>query len=155
MPNLKMIAQTQEEKDIYYMREALKEAQYAFTKNEVPIGAIIVCNDRIIARAHNMTEHLTDVTAHAEMQAFTSASSYIGGKYLKKCTLYVTIEPCPMCAAASAWTQIDRIVFGARDNKNGFLRFGIKMLHPKTTLSEGVMSQDAITLMQNFFKSKR
>lgn len=155
MPNLKMITQTQEEKDIYYMREALKEAQYACTKSEVPIGAIIVCNDRIIARAHNMTEHLTDVTAHAEMQAFTSASAYIGGKYLKKCTLYVTIEPCPMCAAASAWTQIDRIVFGARDSKNGFLRFGVEMLHPKTTLSEGVMSQDAIALMQNFFKSKR
>lgn len=150
-----MIEQTQEQRDIFYMQEALKEANCAFSKNEVPIGAVIVCNNRIIARAHNMTEHLTDVTAHAEMQAFTSASAYIGGKYLKKCTLYVTIEPCPMCAAAAAWTQIDRIVFGARDEKNGFLRFGTKMLHPKTELTEGIMKQEAASIMQDFFKSKR
>lgn len=155
MPDCKMIEQTQEQRDIFYMQEALKEANCAFSKNEVPIGAVIVCNNRIIARAHNMTEHLTDVTAHAEMQAFTSASAYIGGKYLKKCTLYVTIEPCPMCAAAAAWTQIDRIVFGARDEKNGFLRFGTKMLHPKTELTEGIMKQEAASIMQDFFKSKR
>lgn len=150
-----MIEQTQEQRDLFYMQEALKEANCAFSKNEVPIGAVIVCNNRIIARAHNMTEHLTDVTAHAEMQAFTSASAYIGGKYLKKCTLYVTIEPCPMCAAAAAWTQIDRIVFGARDEKNGFMRFGTKMLHPKTELTEGIMKQEAASIMQDFFKSKR
>lgn len=150
-----LMSMEQSEKDLKYMRMALKEAECAFAKNEVPIGAVVVCNDVIIARAHNMTEHLTDVTAHAEMQVFTMAAAYLGGKYLKKCTLYVTIEPCPMCAAAACWTQIDRVVFGGKDDKNGFLRFGREMLHPKTELLGEVMSDECVKLMQDFFKSKR
>src|SRR5277367_4483157 len=120
--------------DEYFMREALKEARYAFEEDEVPIGAVIVCQNKIIARAHNLTERLNDVTAHAEMQAFTSAANFLGGKYLDECTLYVTIEPCVMCAGATAWAQLGSIIYGARDEKKGFLsRFegSKKILHPK------------------------
>lgn len=138
----------------YFMRKALQEAQSAFEKDEVPIGAVIVVGDRIIARAHNLTETLNDVTAHAEMQAFTAASDYLGGKYLKKCTLYVTLEPCQMCAGASFWTQIDRIVFGAYDQQRGFQHLQTK-LHPKTTVIGGVLEKECSELINRFFIEKR
>lgn len=141
--------------DEYFMREALKEAQQAFAKGEVPVGAVIACNQRIIARAHNLTEMLTDVTAHAEMQAFTAASSHLGSKYLDGCTLYVTLEPCVMCAGAAYWTQISRIVFGAYDPKKGFTLVDKKLLHPKTELVSGVMETQCAALLQDFFRSKR
>lgn len=141
--------------DEYFMREALKEAQQAFAKGEVPVGAVIACNQRIIARAHNLTEMLTDVTAHAEMQAFTVASSHLGSKYLDGCTLYVTLEPCVMCAGAAYWTQISRIVFGAYDPKKGFTLVDKKLLHPKTELVSGVMETQCAALLQDFFRSKR
>ena len=124
--------------DERFMREALKEAKKALDKDEVPIGAVIVCNGVVIARAHNLTEQLTDVTAHAEMQAFTSASNYLGGKYLQDCILYVTIEPCVMCAGASFWAQIGRVVYGATDPKRGFMMVGTRLLHPKTKISSGI-----------------
>ncbi len=139
----------------YFMKEALKEAQKAFEEEEVPIGAVIVCRNRIIARAHNLTERLTDVTAHAEMQAFTSAMSYLGAKYLPECTLYVTIEPCMMCAGASYWSQIGTIVFGAYDEKRGYSRFSDRALHPKTVLVSGVMEDACKALMQEFFRARR
>lgn len=139
----------------YFMKEALKEAQKAFEEEEVPIGAVIVCRNRIIARAHNLTERLTDVTAHAEMQAFTSAMNYLGAKYLPECTLYVTIEPCMMCAGASYWSQIGTIVFGAYDEKRGYSRFSDRALHPKTVLVSGVMEEDCKALMQEFFRARR
>ena len=141
--------------DEYYMREALKEAQKALAEDEVPIGAVIVCKNKIIARGYNLTEKLVDVTAHAEMQAFTAASNYLGGKYLDECTLYVTIEPCVMCAGASFWTQIGKVVFGARDDKRGFLLTGKNILHPRTILSGGVLEEECATLIKNFFKKKR
>jgi len=141
--------------DEHFMREALKEARKAFDADEVPIGAVIVCGNRIIARAHNLTERLHDVTAHAEMQAFTSASDFLGGKYLDECTLYVTIEPCVMCAGASSWTQIGKIVFGADDEKKGFLLTSKKILHPKTKLITGVLAEDCSVLMKEFFRKKR
>jgi tRNA(adenine34) deaminase len=141
--------------DEHFMREALKEAKKALEKDEVPIGAVIVCDGRIIARAHNLTEQLNDPTAHAEMQAFTSATNFIGGKYLKECTLYVTLEPCVMCAGASFWSQIGRIVFGAADEKRGFLKFSNKCIHPKTIVKSGVLENECSGIIKNFFLSKR
>lgn len=140
--------------DIYYMQQALKEARYAFDEGEIPIGAVVVCNDSIIARAHNLTERLKDVTAHAEIMAITSAANYLGGKYLTDCTLYVTLEPCVMCAGALSWAQIGRIVFGANDEKRGFSRIG-GILHPKTDVVGGVMSGECKELIQSFFAAKR
>ena len=138
----------------YFMRKALQEAEFAFEKNEVPIGAVIVINDKIIARAHNLTETLNDVTAHAEMQAFTSAADFLGGKYLKKCTLYVTLEPCQMCAGASYWTQIDNIVFGAFDPKRGYQHYETT-LHPKTKIMGGVLEKECGDIIKKFFVEKR
>lgn len=140
--------------DIYYMQQALKEARYAFDEGEIPIGAVVVCNDSIIARAHNLTERLKDVTAHAEIMAITSAANYLGGKYLTECTLYVTLEPCVMCAGALSWAQIGRIVFGAADEKRGFSRIG-GILHPKTDVIGDVMSSECKELIQSFFTAKR
>ena len=140
--------------DIYFMKRALQEAQQAYDLGEVPIGAVIVCKDQIIARGHNLTETLNDVTAHAEMQAFTSASDYLGGKYLKDCTLYVTIEPCQMCAGASYWTQIGKIVFGARDVQRGCITLKTT-LHPKTKMTGGVLEEDCGKLLSRFFVEKR
>jgi len=141
--------------DEYYMREALREAHKALAEDEVPIGAVIVCKNKIIARGYNLTEKLIDVTAHAEMQAFTAASNYLGGKYLEDCTLYVTVEPCVMCAGASFWTQIGKIVFGARDDKRGFLLTGKNILHPRTILVVGVLEEECSKLVKDFFKKKR
>lgn len=141
--------------DEYFMNEALKEAKKAYDKDEVPIGAVVVINKQIIARAHNLTETLNDVTAHAEMQAFTAAANYLGGKYLSECTLYVTLEPCVMCAGASSWTQIPKIIFGAKDKKNGFSNFSSKLLHPKTNVISGILEKECSVLLKDFFKSKR
>lgn len=138
-----------------YMKEALKEAYKALEKDEVPIGAVIVCNGRIIARAHNITEMLNDPTAHAEMQAITVATSYMGGKYLKDCTLYVTMEPCPMCAAALGWAQISKVVYGASDPKRGYSLFSPNLLHPKTVVEKGVMAEECGRIVTEFFRSKR
>lgn len=140
--------------DSYYMKKAFEQAQMAFDKGEVPIGAVVVCNGQIIARAHNLTETLNDVTAHAEMQAITSSANNLGGKYLNECTLYVTMEPCPMCAGALAWAQVKRIVYGASDPKRGCQRFaGIH--HPKTVVEGGVMEQECSNLVKRFFATKR
>ncbi len=141
--------------DEHFMREAIKEAKKAFDADEVPIGAVIVCKNKIIARGHNLTERLNDVTAHAEMQAFTSAANFLGGKYLDECTLYVTIEPCVMCAGAGYWTQTGKIVFGARDEKKGFLLTSKKILHPKTILVGGILEEECAALMKEFFRKKR
>jgi tRNA(adenine34) deaminase len=141
--------------DEFYMREALKEAHKALAEDEVPIGAVVVCRNKIIGRGYNLTEKLIEVTAHAEMQAFTAASNYLGGKYLEECTLYVTIEPCVMCAGAGYWTQVSKIVFGARDEKRGFLLVGKKILHPRTVLVGGVMEEECSVLMKDFFRKKR
>ncbi len=141
--------------DIEYMKMALVEAQKAFDKDEVPIGAIVVCKGRIIARAHNLTEMLNDVTAHAEMQAITAAATNIGGKYLNDCTLYVTVEPCPMCAGAIAWSQLGKLVYGAEDEKRGYHRYAPDVLHPKTEVVRGVCADEAAALMKRFFASKR
>ncbi|MEJ7778060.1 MAG: nucleoside deaminase [Daejeonella sp.] len=141
--------------DEFFMKEALKEAQKALDLEEVPIGAVIVHSGRIIGRGHNLTEQLNDVTAHAEMQAFTAAANYTGGKYLKDCTLYVTIEPCIMCAGASYWTQISRIVYGAKDVKRGFSTIAQKILHPRTEVTEGIMAENATRLIKDFFIAKR
>lgn len=141
--------------DEHFMKEALKEAHLAYDKDEVPVGAVIVHNKMVIARGHNLTETLNDVTAHAEMQAFTAASDYIGGKYLKDCTLYVTLEPCVMCAGASYWTQIDKIVFGAFDIKRGFLLLENSILHPSTDIVGGIMETECTQLLQQFFSNKR
>ncbi len=141
--------------DNHFMKCALCEAQKAFDKDEVPIGAVIVCRDTIIARAHNLVEHLNDVTAHAEMQAITAAASTLGGKYLNDCTLYVTVEPCPMCAGAIGWSQLGRIVYGASDPKRGYTLLAPGVLHPKTTVTSGVLADEATTLIQSFFKKKR
>jgi len=140
--------------DTYFMKRALQEAQLAFDKNEIPVGAVIVMNNQIIARAHNLTETLNDVTAHAEMQAFTAAADFLGGKYLKECTLYVTLEPCQMCAGASYWTQIGKIVFGASEEKRGFLKLNTT-LHPKTKVVGGVLEDDCAKLLTRFFIEKR
>jgi tRNA(adenine34) deaminase len=142
--------------DTYFMQQALQQAQQAFDADEVPVGAIIVCDNRIIARTHNQTEQLTDVTAHAEILALTAASHHLGSKYLPECTLYVTLEPCVMCAGALAWSQIGRIVYGASDDKRGFMLFGGKeLLHPKTRLEMGIMETECATLLTRFFKGKR
>ena len=141
--------------DEYYMREALREARAAAAEDEVPIGAVIVAGDCVIARAHNQTERLNDVTAHAEMLAYTAASDYLGAKYLTDCTLYVTVEPCPMCAGAAGWTQIGRIVYGTTDPKRGYSTVGDKMLHPKTEVTSGVLKEECEALMKDFFKKKR
>lgn len=141
--------------DEFFMNEALKEAKTAYEKGEIPIGAVIVSSGQIIAKAHNMTETLNDVTAHAEMMAFTSAANYLGSKYLNECTLYVTIEPCTMCAGASYWTQIGKIVYGADDEKRGFTKLNLQILHPKTDLVKGVLKDKCSELMSQFFKSKR
>ena len=139
----------------YFMTKAIEEAKIALTKGEIPIGAIIVIDNQIIARAHNLTETLNDVTAHAEMQAFTAAADYLRGKYLKECTLYVTIEPCVMCSGAAYWTQLKRVVFGAKDEKRGVSNLEIKLLHPKTTLTSGVLKNECSKLMSVFFGTKR
>ncbi len=141
--------------DEFYMQQALREAREALAEEEIPIGAVVVCDGRIVARAHNHTERLHDVTAHAEMLAYTSASNTLGSKYLTECTLYVTIEPCVMCAGAAAWTQIGRIVYGADDPKKGFMKHGLQLLHPKTEVVGGVMAQECGQLMKDFFKTKR
>lgn len=141
--------------DEYFMKAAIKQAQKAFDKDEVPIGAIIVCQNQIIATAHNLTETLNDVTAHAEMQAITSAADYIGGKYLSGCTLYVTVEPCPMCAGALYWAQVDRIVYGIKDEKRGYSMLSSQLLHPKTKVVSGVCDTEILKLMQTFFLNKR
>ena len=141
--------------DQYYMKQALAEARKAADRDEVPVGAVVVCKDRIIARAHNLTETLTDVTAHAEMQAITAAASALGGKYLNECTLYVTVEPCVMCAGAIAWAQTGRLVFGAEDEKRGYRRYAPQALHPKTVVAKGVMADECAALMKHFFLRKR
>lgn len=140
--------------DDYFMKKALQEAEMAFEKGEIPVGAIIVVADKVIARSHNLTELLNDVTAHAEMQAITAAANFLGGKYLKDCTLYVTLEPCQMCAGALYWSQISKIVFGARDEQRGFMTMGTQ-LHPKTTVISGVLANEAADLMKRFFATKR
>lgn len=137
------------------MEEALKEAKYAFGKGEVPIGAVVVCSNQIIARAHNLTETLNDPTAHAEMQAITAATSYLGGKYLNQCTLYVTLEPCCMCAGALFWSQLGMLVYGASDPKRGYFSLSEKLLHPKTRVLTDVLSQKSEELIKRFFKQKR
>lgn len=142
-------------KDENYMRKALAEAQEAYKAGEIPVGAIVVCRDRIISRAHNLTETLCDVTAHAEMQAITSAANTLGGKYLTDCTLYVTVEPCVMCAGAIGWAQIPRIVYGAPDDKRGFRRFAPQAMHPKAEILGGVLEEECAGLMKEFFKSRR
>ena len=141
--------------DIDYMKMALVEAQKAFDEDEVPIGAVIVCKGRVIARAHNLTEMLNDVTAHAEMQAITAAASNIGGKYLNDCALYVTVEPCPMCAGAIAWAQMGKVVYGAGDEKRGYRRYAPDVMHPRTEVIGGVCADEATALMKRFFASKR
>lgn len=137
------------------MKKAFSEALAAAEKGEIPVGAVVVSNQKIIARAHNLTETLTDVTAHAEMQAITAASNLLGGKYLDDCTLYVTLEPCAMCAGALGWSQIGKIVFGAYDEKRGYRKFAPKALHPKTEVTGGVMEDECCEIMQDFFKQKR
>lgn len=141
--------------DIFYMRQALEEAKKAFIEDEIPVGAVVECQGRIIARAHNLTERLTDVTAHAEMQAITAAAAHLGGKYLTECTLYVTVEPCVMCAGALGWSQIKRIVYGTADEKRGFRRFAPEALHLRTEVVAGVMEQECARLMKEFFQKKR
>lgn len=141
--------------DDFFMNEALKEAKKAYTKGEVPIGAIIIFNEKIIARSHNLTETLNDVTAHAEMQAITSAAHALGGKYLKQCTLFVTLEPCPMCASALYWAQIDKIVYGAKDPKMGAISKGYSLFHPKTKITHGILENECSTIIKEFFKNKR
>ncbi len=139
----------------YFMREAIKEAKAAFKDGEIPVGAVIVCNDRVIARGHNMTQKLNDVTAHAEMICFTSAASFLNSKYLLDCTLYVTLEPCIMCAGASMWTQIPNIVFGAHDYKRGYSNLEGKVLHPSTKITGGILETECADLLRSFFQKKR
>lgn len=145
----------QRTKDEQFMRRALAEAQQAEAAGEIPIGCVVVCKDRIIARAHNLTETLNDVTAHAEMQAITAAANQLGGKYLTDCTLYVTVEPCVMCAGALGWAQVRRIVYGARDDKRGFSLYAPKAIHPRAEVVGGVLEDECKTLIQQFFKAKR
>jgi len=141
--------------DEYFMKEALKEARKAFERDEVPVGAVVVCDKTIVARAHNLTETLNDVTAHAEMQAFTAAANYLGGKYLKECTLYVTLEPCLMCAGAAYWTQIGNIIYAASDEKRGFSTYKTSVLHPSTKIKNGLLANESTQLLQKFFARKR
>lgn len=143
------------ELDIRMMREALREAEAARAEGEVPIGAVVCCKGRVIARAHNLTERLNDPTAHAEMQAITMATAYLGGKYLSDCTLYVTVEPCPMCAAALNWAQLPRLVYGCEDPRRGYSLFSPSLLHPRTEVLSGVMADESSALMQKFFREKR
>ena len=150
-----MEQQDQIRKDENYMRKAIAEAQEAYKAGEIPVGAVIVCRDRIISRAHNLTETLCDVTAHAEMQAITAAANTLGGKYLTECTLYVTVEPCVMCAGAIGWAQIPRIVYGAADEKRGFQRFAPQAVHPKAEVVGEVLEAECSELMKEFFKSRR
>ena len=138
-----------------YMRKALAEAQQAFEEGEIPIGAVVVCKDQVIARAHNLTETLIDPTAHAEMQAITMAANALGGKYLTECTLYVTVEPCPMCAGAIGWAQVTRIIYGADDPKRGFREYAPRVMHPKAECKGGILEEECRQLMLDFFKSKR
>jgi tRNA(adenine34) deaminase len=140
--------------DAYFMKKALQEAEMAFEKGEIPVGALVVIEDRIIARSHNLTELLQDVTAHAEMQAITSAAHFLGGKYLKNCTLYVTLEPCQMCAGALYWSQLSKVVYGASDDQRGFVKMGTQ-LHPKTQVVSGIMAEEAADLLQRFFAQRR
>lgn len=140
--------------DMYFMKRALNEAEMAFDKDEIPIGAVVVAENQIIARAHNLTETLNDVTAHAEMQAITAAANYLGGKYLRDCTLYVTIEPCQMCAGALFWSQISKIVYGARDEQRGCIKMNTQ-LHPKTEMTGGILAEEASQLLKRFFIEKR
>ena len=137
------------------MRKALQEAELAYEEGEIPIGAVIVCQDRIISRAHNLTETLHDVTAHAEMQAITAAANQLGGKYLKDCTLYVTVEPCVMCAGALGWSQMSRVVYGASDEKRGYEKYAPHAMHPKCEITRGVLEEECRTLMQKFFQERR
>ena len=143
------------EKDERYMRMALQEQGPAFEAGEIPVGAVVVCKNRVVARAHNLTECLGDVTAHAEMQAITSAAASLGGKYLTDCTLYVTLEPCVMCAGAIGWSQLSRVVFGAGDDKRGYRRFAPEALHPKTRVESGILADECAALMKSFFKRRR
>ncbi|MEG1587620.1 MAG: nucleoside deaminase [Bacteroidales bacterium] len=141
--------------DHYFMKQALQEARKAYELGEVPVGAVIVCQNRIIARSHNLTETLKDVTAHAEMQAVTAATNLLGGKYLNDCTLYVTLEPCIMCAGALGWSQLSRLVFGASDDRRGYSVFAPKALHPKTLVTRGIMEEECLQIIKDFFKSRR
>lgn len=141
--------------DEYFMRQALQEAMKAFEADEVPVGAVVVANNQIIARSHNLTERLHDVTAHAEMQAITAAAEFLGGKYLNGCTLYVTVEPCVMCAGALYWSQLDKVVFGTRDEKRGAGRYQQQLYHPKTVVTNGVLEKECSEIMQLFFKQRR
>ena len=141
--------------DDYFIKEALKEAEKAMVRDEIPVGAVIVYNNQVIGRAHNLTEALNDVTAHAEMQAFTAAANTLGGKYLSECTLYVTLEPCIMCAGASYWTQIGKIVYGAADEERGFTKIKKKILHPKTRVLSGILEQECSRILKDFFRKKR
>ena len=150
-----MITEEQQKTDEQFMRRALDEARQALQKGEIPIGAVVVCRGRIIARAHNLTETLCDVTAHAEMQAITMAANELGGKYLSECTLYVTVEPCPMCAGAIGWAQLPRIVYGAPDEKRGYRKYAPNVLHPKANVTGGILEEECRQLMQDFFRSKR
>lgn len=151
------MTQTEEQlkKDEYYMQRALDEARMAFKEGEIPIGAVVVCRDHIIARAHNLTETLTDVTAHAEMQVITAAANLLGGKYLTDCTLYVTVEPCVMCAGAIGWAQIPRIVYGCKDEKRGYELYAPRAMHPRSTTVGGILEEECRQLMKEFFLSKR
>ena len=150
-----MITEEQQKKDERYMRMALDEARQAFDAGEIPIGAVIVCRGRVVSRAHNLTETLCDVTAHAEMQAITAAANTLGGKYLTDCTLYVTVEPCTMCAGAIGWAQIPRIVYGAADDKRGYHEYAPRAMHPKSTTVGGILEEECKQLMQAFFRSRR
>ena len=141
--------------DEYFMKKALDEARKAFEEGEIPVGCIVACNNQIIARAHNLTEKLTDVTAHAEMQAITAASAMLGGKYLNECTLYVTVEPCVMCAGALAWSQIGKIIYGTSDKKRGYSQYAPEALHPKTVVISGILENEAAQLMKLFFSLRR
>lgn len=141
--------------DAYFMQQALAQARLAATMGEVPVGAVVVSHGRIIARGHNQTERLNDVTAHAEIIALTAAANHLGDKYLRDCTLYVTLEPCPMCAGALAWSQLSRLVYGASDDKRGFMRFGRELLHPKTKLEFGILHDGCARLMTEFFRGRR
>lgn len=140
--------------DEYFMKKALLEAQSAFEKGEIPVGSVVVCDNRVIAKSHNLTELLNDVTAHAEMQSITAAANFLGGKYLKGCTMYITLEPCQMCAGALYWSQIDRVVFGASDTQRGYRTMGVK-LHPKTQITSGILEQECAELIVRFFQQKR
>ncbi len=145
----------QQQRDEFFMHRALDEARAAFDSGEIPIGAVVVCRDRIIARSHNLTETLCDVTAHAEMQAITAAANALGGKYLPECTLYVTVEPCTMCAGALGWAQVGRVVYGAADEKRGYQLYAPRALHKRSQLTSGVLEEECRELMQRFFQSKR